>query len=251
MVCGLCGYTTEDLLNEQHSSCIQPALPVPSGRGLKLMLEDDGPIDLAMIMTGTNDLGVGTSPEQSARHVAELHAICHESGVPTVAIAATQTSGQVSRVLRQQLADLIADWASCTDGVLCFLDVEQIVPRPLIADDISKDFAAAAYWEPDDLHLSPVGSVALGYRLATPAATWLQQISKGGFICLKPEQGKSRPYSFSSSPRRCGTMSSPTHVVNAQCVSFDDGSNTNHAKMRRQSSRTTSGYIQGRTLLCH
>jgi hypothetical protein len=144
------------------------------------MLEEDGQADLVLIMTGTNDLGMSTSLPTIVHQVAQLHSICHDRGIPTVAIAATQGSGRKCRSLRQNLADLVAKWACATAGVLDFVDVEDLVPRPVGKDGVSSNASAAVHWEADDLHLSAAGSTALGRRLASHAALWLQKLGKEG-----------------------------------------------------------------------
>jgi hypothetical protein len=149
------------------------------------MLNEDGPVDLVIIMTGTNDLGFRTHMSTIMQHIAQLHGICHQRGVPTVAIAATQSSGRPSRKLRQQLADSIAKWASSTTGVLGSLDVEDLLPRQVGKDGASSNPGAAVNWEPDDLHLSAVGSIALGRRLAFHASTWLQSVAPAGTDAAK------------------------------------------------------------------
>lgn len=185
VVCGLSCFTTEDMLNKQNSECVQPPFG-PSGRGLARMLDNDGPVDLVIIMTGTNDIGMNTSCRTILQRVSQLHAICHGRGIPTVAIAPTQGPGQKWRAGRQQLADLLAEWAGSTTGVLGFLDVEDLVPRPCGKDGTSSNPRAALHWETDDLHLSASGSIALGRRLAQHVAKLLKSIpSKGDRLDVK------------------------------------------------------------------
>jgi lysophospholipase L1-like esterase len=128
-VCGLCSYTTQDMLNEKDSEQIHPPIG-PSGRGLQRILDEDVHTDLVIIMTGTNDIGMSTKPETIVRHVAQLHAICHKRGIQTVAIAPTQSVRRSARRIRQRLADLLAAWAKSTPGVIDFLDIEDLLPRP-------------------------------------------------------------------------------------------------------------------------
>jgi len=178
-VCGLCSFTTQDMLNERASTSV--ATPIgPSGRGLECMLKEDGPVDLVIIMTGTNDMGVQTSNSTIVQHVAQLHAICHDLGIPTVALAPTQVSSSSYRRIRERLAAMIVQWAGPTQGVLDALDVEDLLPRPVGKSGASKIPAAALYWERDDLHLSAAGSITLGQRLAKHVASWLKQIATHG-----------------------------------------------------------------------
>lgn len=191
VVCGLCGFTTEDMLNERSSDCVKASIG-PSGRGLERMLEEDGPVDLVIIMTGTNDMAMSSSLTTVVQDVAKLHAICHERDIPTVAIAPTQGTSRKCRALRQRLAELIAKWAAAATGVLDSLDVEDLLPRPISKDIGSSLTAAATHWEPDGLHLSAIGSIALGRRLASHVSSWLHRLAADGSDLLK------------SSPRACG-----------------------------------------------
>lgn len=184
-VCGLCSFTTQDMLNERANDHVRAQIG-PHGRGLAKMLDQDGPVDLVIIMTGTNDLGFQMGLSTIMQHIAQLHGICHQRGVPTVSIAATQASARPSRQLRQQLADLLAKWAPSVSGVVDCLDVEELLPRPVGKDGTSSNPAAAVHWEPDDLHLSAAGSIALGRRLASFASSWLQRPASGEKEAVKP-----------------------------------------------------------------
>jgi len=177
-VCGLCGYTTEDMLREKASDYVRPNIG-PSGRGLQRMLEEDGPVDLVIIMTGTNDMGFYTPLPTIVQHVAQLHSICHDRGIPTVAVAPTQCSGLSTRKMRQLLANELSKWARTSSSVISYLDVEDLLPRPVGKDGTSNNHAAAQHWERDDLHLSFAGSVKLGRALASHATTWMKKIKSG------------------------------------------------------------------------
>jgi len=184
-VCGLCSFTTQDMLNGQASNVVTTKMG-PNGRGLARMLDEDGPVKLVIIMTGTNDLGVEMSPTSIVQDIAQLHGICHKRGVPTVSMAATQTSNHPWRGVRQQLADLVAKWAASVTSVLDSLDVEDIVPRPVGKDGASCNPTSAVHWEKDDLHLSSSGSTTLGRRLAPHVCTWLQRLAASSCNAAKP-----------------------------------------------------------------
>jgi lysophospholipase L1-like esterase len=170
-VCGLCSFTTQDMLNERSSELVVAPIG-PTGRGLAHILDEDGPADLVIIMTGTNDLGMQMSPETVVQHVAQLHGLCHERGVQTVVVAPTQSPGRNARRLRQRLSELLAAWAAKTPGVIDFIDVEDLVPRPCGKTGKAHLRGAGIHWEPDGLHLSAAGSQELGRRLASHAAAW-------------------------------------------------------------------------------
>jgi len=178
-VCGLCSFTTKDLLVEQNSDFIKTRAGL-SGRGLARILDEES-ADLVIIMTGTNDLGMNTSLETIVQHVAQLHALCHERGIPTVAVAPTQVCSRALRSLRQRLADLLEAWAKSTPGVVDFIDVEDLLPRPCGKDGslkgANKIIGAAHHWERDQLHMSAIGSQELGRRLVPHVSSWLNRIA--------------------------------------------------------------------------
>jgi len=177
-VCGLCCLTTEDMLKNSTLESVRTPIG-PHGRGLELMLDDDGEADLVIIMSGTNDLGAFTPIRTIVEDLRELHALCHERGIPTVAVAATQVSGPQPRKVRQQLADAVEKWARTSRHVLAFHDVEDLLPRPVTKSGTPGNPAAAVHWESDDLHISAAGSVQLGRRLAPHAANWLKKLQAG------------------------------------------------------------------------
>jgi lysophospholipase L1-like esterase len=205
-VCGLCSFTTQDMLNERHSDIV-PTQIGPSGRGLVRMLKDV-PADLVIIMTGTNDMGMSTPTAAIVQHVAQLHAVCHEFGVPTVALAPTQGSGHLCRVLRQELADSLFNWASTVADVVDCIDVEDVLPRPLGKDGASHQPGAGAHWELDDLHFSAAGSAELGQRLTSHVSSWLRIVAS--------RDSESKPVAPCSNGKR---MFSPgcSHVMYARC----------------------------------
>jgi lysophospholipase L1-like esterase len=164
-VCGLCGFTTADMLHNSDSRRVTPQCG-PAGRGLLRMIEED-PVDLVIIMTGTNDLGHGTTPSTIAQQVEELHGICHDESIATVCLAPTTVSQRQMRASRQQLSDKLERWSCKARNVLDFLDVEDLLPR-----------SEPRYWEADDLHISSLGSRTLGSSLAPHASAWLQQLEK-------------------------------------------------------------------------
>lgn len=160
--CGLCGLTAKEMVEEVYSAIIKPRSG-PTGKGLARLLEDDGPFDLVVIMAGTNDIGTHLKTDATQGHVANLHALCHEHGVPTVNVAPPQAhSVQWARTERQHLADLMGAWASSSPGVLLHMDAEELVPR-----------SAISCWELDEIHFSAQGSNTLGRLLAAKIAAVL------------------------------------------------------------------------------
>lgn len=163
--CGLCGFTTDQMWGEQGSREVHPRVG-PPGKGIAHLLDSaDEPPTLAIIMTGTNDLGNHLSVDAIVSHTARLHAVCHDRGVPTFAISPTAHVASPMRKLRKQLAEAMSVYAQRTPGVVGHIDVEELVPR-----------SAGGCWEPDKLHLSPAGSRRLGRRLAPHVAIVLRKL---------------------------------------------------------------------------
>lgn len=90
--CGMCGMTAEQMA----SGVNEPVLADRIGRfgvGLAELVRERHrggtwrAADLALIMTGTNDLAGPTAGETIANYVKELHAACHDQGVRTVALS--------------------------------------------------------------------------------------------------------------------------------------------------------------------
>lgn len=166
-VCGLSSFTTRDMLNEKTSARIK--VPAgPTGKGIARILAEDGPFAAVLIMTGTNDAGIGDSLETIVENTAQLHAICHELGIPTVAIAATTSAGDIGRRVQKKLAQSLRQWAESAPKVLACLDVEEMVPR----------VDGNGFWEADGLHLSAAGSNELGRRLAPEVSVFLKQLDQ-------------------------------------------------------------------------
>jgi len=156
-ICGLNGYTAQEFVAYLDEPFFEDGAG-NVGKGLRRIIEEDGPIDLVIIMLGTNDLGRGLHPVGIAKDVADLHAACHNLGVPSVALAppGSLTRGDAVRLrdLRRNVVDLLPSYLEGTDGLLAYFDAEELVPR-----------GPGGYWEPDEIHLSPAGSQRLGRRL--------------------------------------------------------------------------------------
>jgi len=175
--CGLCGLTSEDLVNEIHSPCIRPRRG-PTGEGLAHILRDGGGFDLVIIMVGTNDIGHFMDARMTQAFVARLHGACHALGVPTVNIVPPTVSGMSddirykgtlvkARDLRNRLAELMSTWARNCPQVLLSLDCEALVPKNV-----------AQLWEPDEIHLSITGSKQLAKNLAAQLLLVLGQLKR-------------------------------------------------------------------------
>mmetsp|Transcript_15159 Transcript_15159/g.34532 ORF Transcript_15159/g.34532 Transcript_15159/m.34532 type:complete len:439 (+) Transcript_15159:90-1406(+) len=194
------GLTTQEMLQNLGNPMLKDV--VACGRGLENIFSTEGQQDLAIIMTGTNDLGKGTPAEGIMHLIDQMHQVCHKRGVPTVALAPpTVESPGPYRQQRNKLAQLMAQWASQNPHVVDCLDVEMLVPRA----------AFGGLWEHDQLHMSPAGSKELGRRLVPAVLGALmgpQRPSQARSSSAHARIGVSDPRSPSSSPKQL--QSSPT-----------------------------------------
>ena len=136
--------------------------------GLRHLLEQwangsaSGPIDAAILLAGTNDLGSASSERDVAPHVIALHRIAHSVGVRTIAVGVPQ-SGYTDASAAMEATRLASNRrieAWCKASTRC-----TYVECPIAWD------GGGALWEPGDgLHLSSRGYAALGKRLAEPVA---------------------------------------------------------------------------------
>mmetsp|Transcript_45692 Transcript_45692/g.83684 ORF Transcript_45692/g.83684 Transcript_45692/m.83684 type:complete len:368 (+) Transcript_45692:71-1174(+) len=170
----MCNVDVVGLSGKTASECVQglnsPAITDCTGRagkGLSRKLAEEGPFDLVIIMLGTNDLGQGQAPQTILKSVSQMHAACHRMNIPTLAVAPPTVDQGQPRAGRQQLAQLLASWAQATKGVAAYVDCEEFCPRH-----------ERQLWEPDQLHLSRVGSQAFGRRMAR----WLVKMARSNAL---------------------------------------------------------------------
>lgn len=211
IVCGLSGLTAADLAARIDAAII-PDVVGWHGRGLVRTLEDEGPFDLALIMAGTNDLGLSVPPETIVKHISQLHAACHKRGVPTVALAPPTVLNGPLRAARKELASLLASWACTSPGVVACFDSEELLPRR----------EHNGCWEPDELHLSAAGSTELGRILAIRTFPLLSKLSLGlGGATIDPVEVLSSSNIPSAAGQRSGAASSaavPLTTQECQCA---------------------------------
>jgi lysophospholipase L1-like esterase len=161
-VCGHSGSTAKEMV----ASCEGMLVDVVGGqgKGLAAILKEEGPYDLVLIMSGTNDMGRNFQRDAIVEDVRSLHEMCHALEVPTVVIAPPPAPRQPParegerRCLAKQLHSLYCE----TAGVVAYVDPADLVP----ATD-------PKLWETDGLHFSPTGSRLLGQRLAALATEHL------------------------------------------------------------------------------
>jgi len=149
---GRSGLTAEELSQKVNAVAIRDICG-HMGKGLERLL-DEKKTDLVIIMLGTNDIGAGTRPQQTLSYVSALHAVCHERGIPTIALAPPTVLAGQPRTDRDRFAQMLAEYERATPDAVFYADCEQLVPR------------TGAFWQADQLHLSSAGSDQLGSKLA-------------------------------------------------------------------------------------
>ncbi|CAE8718428.1 unnamed protein product [Polarella glacialis] len=156
-ICGHSGKTTHEMVAALGGRLVD--IVGCQGQGLEQILAEQE-YDLVIIMSGTNDMGMGASQDAILTDLSRLHSACHDRGVPTVALAPPPApiGGPQREVARRCLADRIRALAASSPGMLACIDPADLVPMGL------------AFWERDGLHFSPAGSCLLGERLAAVAA---------------------------------------------------------------------------------
>lgn len=156
------------------------------------------PRDIEPCTTGVGGLG------SIVQSIKQLHAMCHDMGVPTVALAPTTGMSPPLRALRQALCDFLIGFAASSPDVLACLDPEDLLPGK---GGTSNYPGAAGNWEQDGLHMTRTGSCVLGRRLAP----YLAQILEGGYS----KQRTPSPLCLNSAetePARDARLSTPIEV---------------------------------------
>eukprot|EP00971_Amphidinium_carterae_P110821 2195253-Amphidinium_carterae.1 len=153
-VMGLSGKTARECMQGLQSSSIMDATG-RKGKGLARLLAEEGSFDLAIIMLGTNDLGKSYSIQEIMSSIQQLHSVCHSMNIPTVVIAPPQLDHGSYRAQRNQLAQQLEAWSKSNQKIVGYVDCEAFCPRRELS-----------LWEPDKIHLSPLGSQTLGRSLA-------------------------------------------------------------------------------------
>jgi len=230
-VCGLVGHTARSMINELSSSFCRDITGRP-GKGLSRILDEETPIDLVLLMVGTNDLGQGFVPQEIADDICKLHSMCHARGVPTISISPPTVTSMQRRYIRSnrdQLADILAARIGARvghdDGVLAHFDAEELLPR----------MPGTMFWEPDQIHFSAAGSVHLGKLLAA----WILPAVVDAFkpvLCSTPP-GSPKPFGHRSTRHSTTTLRSTSRTRSPARTSM--GSRT--ARGRLESQESVSG----------
>jgi len=159
-VCGHSGHTARAMVADLDSSAVEDVGGLLS-RGLRRSLAELPTLpDLVVIMTGTNDIGTGSSPTAVMADIRRLHDVCHAAGVETVALAPpaapSAPPGSNFETSRRAIVDLMRSWSRSTRATKAVIDPAELVPAA----------AGGGMWDPDRLHFGPKGSKQLGAKLA-------------------------------------------------------------------------------------
>lgn len=140
---GLPGWTSLQMLSD-----------IDGEHGLRRMLKIGKPMEVAIIMAGTNDLMLPGEPTTAIDSILSLHRVCHQEGVRyTVAIGIPPSFQQSSQFDIGNKAQVINDALSH----FCASEPKAIfMPFPF-------DFQASSeLWASDGIHFSPKGYQVFG-----------------------------------------------------------------------------------------
>jgi len=197
--CGFCAATSAHVLENASRNEVWDLLGRRGQGLLHLIRERPGAwrrADVALIMVGTNDLGLTTStPQLIFENIRRLHELCLEEGVRTVAMAIPDTGRAASFRLRalgvkprrREVNGLLAAWARGNDSQKEADDLPLarpeffVNPGRLLPHGPETD--GAGLWEKDGVHFTAAGSGTLGTRLAVVLRPLVQRLRMER-ICL-------------------------------------------------------------------
>lgn len=150
---GLSGKTAQEMASNLDGSSIRD-MAGRQGQGLRSILQEFQPIDLVLIMAGTNDLRSGSNGATIAANIQALHEACHKKGVRTVALSTPPNSATLSQdheILNSKVKEMCTEFRECVLSV----DTSTLVP-----------YGSSGNWDFDGLHYTPSGSQMFGKALA-------------------------------------------------------------------------------------
>ncbi|CAE7932643.1 PAG2, partial [Symbiodinium sp. KB8] len=168
-VCGLCASTAWQMLAAVEEPLVLETLGSRWGSGLLPLLSSPKPVDLVLLMAGTNDLAK-SSAQEIFSSLRGLHSVCHRAGVPSVALGIPDAGGRsMARlgpevvVKKRAVNASLAAWIreSATGLVKPELFVSTVALLPYGPKSLSEGL-----WERDGVHFTAEGSRKLGHRLA-------------------------------------------------------------------------------------
>lgn len=147
---GLPGWTAKEMLNN-----------LDDGRaGLRAAIRNiqNPPLELVIILAGTNDMGYGFSEKEITENVLKLHRVCFDEGIPrTIAIGIPPSGYQSVNADAANLANII----NSNIETFCKANPERATFYPF-PFQFEKD---GENWDADTLHFSQKGYETLGKSL--------------------------------------------------------------------------------------
>ena len=132
-----------------------------------------GPLDLVIILAGTNDLAHETDSETIVNSIKQIHNIAHAKKVKTLCLgippSAWQTQSEDTREVAESVNSKLKSWAM-GDGQGSDSRLVGFAPFPIVSYDNS-----SGLWCGDGLHLSPLGYKFVGENLAPIIANILSE----------------------------------------------------------------------------
>jgi len=159
-VCGLSGFTAGQMVNSMDQDNLRDNAG-RTGKGLRRILREEGPVDLAIVMAGTNDCGSQQHPDAVVSAVKQLHVACHEAGTKSILLTVPESRQMceiwTARDRRHEVNSALKQWAKRQPNVQAVVETGQLLPWS----------ASSEHWESDGLHFSKLGSRHFGAQLAT------------------------------------------------------------------------------------
>ena len=128
--------------------------------------DEEHAISTCIIIAGTNDLACSSSPDEITEAILRLHSIAHNEGVRTISVDIPESAAAMMR----RNDGMVNTYAEVRRQVNSNLQqaptgsMRAHVPCPVPWKPPGQD--GGDLWEPDGLHMSQEGYIALGSRLA-------------------------------------------------------------------------------------
>jgi lysophospholipase L1-like esterase len=163
---GLPGWTAQAMLNSVDDA----------DRGLRGILKKAGinpPVDLAIVLAGTNDIGCYTDADGIIAALVGLHSAAHELGVRTLAVgippSAFLARDEPAATTAAEVNERMQAWCQRQPNALAGFE-----PHPVRAYEPD-----GGLWSRDGLHLSPEGYRVTGEGLVAAVRRRLEESSVG------------------------------------------------------------------------
>lgn len=160
---GLPGWTAQGMVDSVDDANV----------GLRGLLRKAQPINLAVVLAGTNDLGCYADADSLTESLVSLHTAAHELGVRTLAVgippSAFLSRDATAARIAADVNDRLREWSARQPNALA-----GFVPHPVGMYEPN-----GALWSRDGLHLSPEGYRATGEGLADAVRHRLAEAAVG------------------------------------------------------------------------